>query len=174
MRDATLGCGMGMGGAKKTAKIPNRGRVDSFPTELRGVEMGESARASVNFRPAPSPRGEEPGSAIHDATHLNRDRDFRPIGLFIIPGLKYDPPLIINGIHIDNNCINALAHTFAPPTGSMGDPAEISLTTHRGHMRWLKPSNTTKESLWANWENPRRQYWDAKRKHGMYSSKNPA
>ena len=91
MRGAKLGCVMGIGGWGGNRKYPNRGRIDNLATELRGIELEEAEMSSANLKSDPSHRVREMGIAIHGATHLNRDPDFRSVGLFMVPGLKYDP-----------------------------------------------------------------------------------
>ena len=58
------------GGGPETG--PDRGRLDSLATALRGPEMDASARASRNLQSTPSLRAKGLGSAIHDGDQFGR------------------------------------------------------------------------------------------------------
>ena len=125
-------------------------RVKELALELRQCELSLSGTITENIVTAETAVGKELVSLCHDVLAPCHDRDFRTIGLLVLPGLGNPPGLIIRVVHIDGPCSVAYGREFSGKTAPRNTNI-IYLLAYKQHMRWLEPSDLAIPEHWKSW-----------------------
>ena len=135
---------------KQPKRVPLGNRVKELAVELRQGELNTARTITQHINTAETAVEKELISLCHDVLSPGHDRDFRTIGLLVLPGLETLPGLTIRIFHIDGSGSGVYGHEFSGK-GASGGLNVIYLLAYKQHMRWLKPSDLTTVNQWEGW-----------------------
>ena len=95
---------------RQPKRAPLASRVKELASELRQGELGLAKTITEHITTAETTVEKELVSLCHDVRSPGRDRDFRTIGLLVLPGLENPRGLTIRVFHIDGSGSGVYGH----------------------------------------------------------------
>ena len=125
-------------------------RVKELALELRHGELNTAKTITQHIITSETAVEKDLISLRRDVLSPGHDRDFRTVGLLVLPGLENPPGLAIRAFHIDGSGTGVYGREFSGKTTS-DNSNTIYLLAYKQHMRRLKPSDLTTVNQWKGW-----------------------